>query len=103
MKRRLYNRFIRPTASEPDVAARELVLNSLVLGVFALSLVALADTVVFFVLRHQPYLLGRIVGIGLTVLFILALYRLSRVRRYRPLVALFLVLLIALAGDFVAY
>jgi signal transduction histidine kinase len=97
---RLYERFIKPTSKEPDQIAREIVLNYLLVGIFALALVAFADTAAVFVITHKGYLQSRLLGIAIFMLFVMGLFRLARYDKYKPAIAFFLMLLVTSLGAF---
>lgn len=103
MRLNIYERFIAPISKEPDQAARELVLNYLVAGIFILAVVTVADTTIEFAATQKSYLLSRIAINLITVFFIVGLYLLSRHTRYHKAAAYVLMLLITLSGLFVAY
>ncbi len=102
MKRSLYNRFIRPLSPEPGQAEREIVLNYLLLGILALSMVTLLAALVRLIVFDGSFHPTRLASMVGTLLFIIALYCLARYARLYRLVATTLTLLISLFGCLVA-
>ncbi len=102
MKTRLYNRFIRPLSDDSDLAEREIVLNYLLVGIILLSVVAFIITLLGPLLSSEPSYPNRLLGNLATTLLLVGLYSVARYgRQYRP-VAVFVTLLIALFGCFIA-
>lgn len=99
---KFYNRFIKPISKETDQAEREIVLNFLLVGIFALAIIALIDTILAPVISHEPYHASRVLNNSITVLFIVGLYVVARYKKQYKVVAVMLTLLIALFGCFVA-
>lgn len=102
MKRRLYNRFIRPLSPEPGQAEREIVLNYLLVGILALSVVSLLAALTRLLVFDGSFHPTRLLSMIVTLLFIIALYCLARYGRLYRLVAVTLTLLISAFGCLVA-
>src|SRR5665213_1837972 len=100
MLQKFYDTFIKPTSIESDSAERELVLNCLLFGIFALSLVALADTLLELIFYRNRYLATSILGISLTIVSVLVLYALSRYTKLHTTVSLILVIITVFVSSF---
>lgn len=102
MRRKLYNRFIKPISTDTDQAEREVVLNYLLVGMLALSIVAFVVILLGPLISHLPSHPDRLLGNFLTILFIVGLYSAARYKQQYKLVAIMLTLLVTLFGCFVA-
>jgi signal transduction histidine kinase len=100
---KFYNRFVKPISKETDQAEREIVLNYLLIGIFALSVIALIDIVLAPVISHESFYPYRVLSISTTALFIFGLYVVARYKRHHKAVATILTLLIALSGCSMVY
>lgn len=100
--RRLYDRFIKPTSTDSDLAEREVVLNYLLLGVLILACTS------FIVTFLGPYISSdsahpvRLFGNFLVIVGVVCLYVLVRRFRQYRLVAVLLTLAIAALSMLVA-
>ena len=84
MRRKFYNRFIRPISTDSDQAEREIVFNYLLLGIFGLAVIAWIDTVLAPVISQETPHLDRIVNNTVIILLILGLYAAARYKgRYK--------------------
>lgn len=102
MKRKFYDRFIKPISQDSDQAEREIVLNYLLVGIFGLSVVSLIDTLLAPVISGEPFYFARVAGMSVNVLFVAGLYFIARYKKLYKLVAVVLTLLIVSFGCFVA-
>lgn len=103
MTRNFYNRFIKPTSKETDQAEREIVLNYLLVGIFALAAVALLDTLLAPVISQEAPHLDRVANNTVTLLFIAGLYAMARYKGWHKAVAIFLTGLITLMSCLLAF
>lgn len=102
MRRKLYNRFIKPATKDSDQAEREIVFNYLLAGIFVLSVIAFVITLFGPVIAHRPAFGSRLIGNLITIAFIAGLYSVARYKKQYKLAAIILTLLITLFGCFVA-
>lgn len=102
LRHTFYYRFIRPISTDSDQAEREIVLNFLLVGILALSVVSLIVTLLGPVISQEPFHGVRLLGMSANVLFIVGLYFAARYKQQYKLVAVILTLLIASFGCFVA-
>jgi signal transduction histidine kinase len=102
MTLKFYNRLIKPVSTDSDLAEREIVLNYLLVGMVALSIVAFIVTLLGPLLSGAPFHPVRLVGMALTTVFIISLYIVARYLRLHTAVAVFLTLLVAAFGCLVA-
>jgi signal transduction histidine kinase len=102
MTRKFYNRFIKPISKDSDQAEREIVLNYLLVGIFALAVIALIDTILAPIISNEPFYPYRVLNNSITVLFIIGLYMVARYKQRHKPVAIILTMLIALFGCFIA-
>lgn len=101
--RNLYNTFVKPRSKQTDQAEREVVLNYLLLGIICLSVIALLDALLQLTVSQDRYLTARILGIGGTLLFFIALYTAARYRdqaRNAAIILTFFTTLLACLVDF---
>ncbi|HVX56563.1 MAG TPA: HAMP domain-containing sensor histidine kinase [Candidatus Saccharimonadales bacterium] len=99
----MYNRFIKPISTDSDQAAREIVVNYLLMGVLALSVVAFVATFLEpLILTHEPSHPFRLLANFVTILFVVALYCVARYRHAYKVTAITLTGLVTLFGCFVA-
>lgn len=78
---RLYTRLIKPQQRSEDLRNRELVLNVLVAG--TISVFFAAFVLLVLSLSVHPYVLTRVILVGIGLTIALGIYRLSRIGRYR--------------------
>ncbi|HEX5744267.1 MAG TPA: ATP-binding protein [Candidatus Saccharimonadales bacterium] len=102
MKRKLYNRFIKPISTDSDLAEREIVLNCLLTGILALAVVALIATIITPPIAHETFYPERVLNNLFTIAFIIGLYFFARYRRHYKAVAAILTLLIIAFGCYIA-
>ncbi len=102
MRRKFYDRFIKPISQDSDEAEREVVLNYLLVGILGLAVISLLDTVLAPVISGESFYPARVVGMSANVLFVAGLYFVARYKKLYKLVAVVLTLLIAILGCFVA-
>jgi signal transduction histidine kinase len=97
-----YRKFIRPLSKETDQAEREIVLNYLLVGIFALAIVALIDTLLAPVISNEAPHWPRVINNTVTVLFIIGLYAATRYKSHHKIAAIILTGLITLMSCFIA-
>jgi signal transduction histidine kinase len=102
MTHTFYSRFIKPISTETDQAEREIVLNYLLVGILALSILSFTVTLLGPAISHTPFHPARLFGNFVTTLFIIGIYVIARYGKLYRLVAVALTMLIALFGCFVA-
>jgi len=78
---RLYTRLIEPQQRSEDLRNRELVLNVLVTGTIGVFFAAFA--LLILSLSVHPYVLTRVILVGIGLTIALGIYRLSRIGQYR--------------------
>ncbi|HVV25944.1 MAG TPA: HAMP domain-containing sensor histidine kinase [Candidatus Saccharimonadales bacterium] len=100
---RFYNRFITPLSPETDEAVRETVLNYVQLGMFALAVIALLDTVLAPVISQETPHLDRIINNLLILAIIVGLYTLGRYGRQPRAAGAVLTALILLLSGFTTF
>lgn len=103
MIRRFYNRFIKPISKDSDQAEREIVLNFLLVGIFALAVIALIDTILAPLISGESFHTDRVINNIIAVVFIAILYVLSRHKHRHKAVAIVLTLLVALCACAMLY
>jgi signal transduction histidine kinase len=101
MRRKIYYRFIKPISMDSDQAEREIVLNYLLAGVFALFLAAFAAAALQQVLTNEPSHPYRQLGKTLAVLLVIGIYFAARSRRRFRAAAVILTLAITAFGCLV--
>ena len=101
MRKKLYKLFIEPRQKDEDLRNREIVLNVLLAGTVGVFLLAFVMLVMSY-LAGFTYVSGRILGVGVGVVFILSIYQLARSARYRLAANLLLLVYLAIT-SLVAY
>jgi signal transduction histidine kinase len=97
---RFYKRFIEPRQSSEDLRNRELVFNVLITATIAAF--AAAFTLLLASLVKHSYVLTRVIVVGVGLLFVVGIYRLSRIGHYKHAAYLLVGLYGALATN-IAY
>lgn len=103
MQDKFYKKFIKPRSLEPDRQNREVVLNWLLTGFMGLAIVAMLNVLASLIIRHELYIMTRLVFIAGLFGFLLILYTLSRRYRQQGLVSLLLVSILFGQAAFVLY
>jgi signal transduction histidine kinase len=98
-----YKRFIQPLSKETDQAEREIVLNYLLVGIFALSAISWIDTLLAPIISGEISHPVRLLGVTANLIIILGLYFIARYKQYHKVVAILLTSLIAFSGCAVAW
>ena len=97
-----YDRFIRPFTSDPYSAARETVMNIVLLGLILLGVASLATTLAGYIFAGYDFVITRLFSIvGVTATLVL-FYYLARYRNRQRLVAVMLVVAIFICASFMA-
>jgi signal transduction histidine kinase len=98
-----YKKFIKPLSKETDQAEREIVLNYLLVGIFALAVVALLDTLLAPVISNETPHWNRVINNVVTVLFIVGLYVAARYKGRHKAAGIVLTGLITLMSCSIAF
>jgi signal transduction histidine kinase len=93
----------RQQAADPDIEARRVVLQYLLRGFTVLTAATLLNTLTSFVVRHETYLLARIIGQGFIFVCMLGTLVLLRSRRYQRSISLLLVAVFFVSSAGVLY
>jgi len=101
MRRKLYTLFIEPRQEDEDLRNRELVLNVLLAGTSGVFLLSFVLLLVSFAVGNS-YVGIRIVGVGVCLTFIGAIYRAARAAQYQ-LSAYLLLFVYLVIATLVAY
>ncbi|HET7060077.1 MAG TPA: HAMP domain-containing sensor histidine kinase [Candidatus Saccharimonadales bacterium] len=102
MRHTFYNRFIKPLSKNSDQAEREIVLNYLLVGIFALAVITLVDTLLAPVISGESFYPLRLLAMTINIAIIAGLYFVARYKQLHKAVAITLTLLIITSGYFVA-
>lgn len=103
MKRKFYDRFIKPISKDSDQAEREVVLNYLLVGILGLSVVAFIVTLMAPIISGEPAFPGRLLNNFITTVFIIGLYSIARYKKRYRLVAVLLTALVGLFGCYIGF
>jgi signal transduction histidine kinase len=101
MRKKLYTLFIEPKQQDEDLRNRELVMNVLLVGTGGVFLLSFLLLLVSFTTGYT-YVAARIVGVGVCLIFIGAIYQLARAAQYQ-LSAYLLIFMYLIMATVVAY
>lgn len=90
MFKKFYTNFIKSTNKDPDIQAREFILNCILIGLIILCLINSVNSLFSLIFKHEFYVIWRLVFISCLLIFFATLYLISKRKSLHNEVSLFI-------------